>query len=78
MGVSEDRGPEYGSLNSRIFIIRPPNKVPLIFENSKPLFKGTLTVPLYYSNPLKEPLQEPVWGLRSRARYHTPAKPPKP
>ena len=35
--VSENRRPEYGTLNSRILIIRPPNKVPLIFENSHKL-----------------------------------------
>ena len=29
MGVSENRGPYYGTLNSRILIIRTPNKVPL-------------------------------------------------
>ena len=34
MGVSENRGPYYSTLNSRIFIIRTPNKVPQIFGNS--------------------------------------------
>ena len=34
MGVSEKRGPYYSTLNSRIHIIRTPNKVPLIFGNS--------------------------------------------
>ena len=33
-GVSENRGPYYSTLNRRILIIRPPNKVPLIFGNS--------------------------------------------
>ena len=31
MGISENRGPKYSTLNSRILIIRTPNKVPLIF-----------------------------------------------
>ena len=31
MGGSENRGPECSTLNSRILIIRIPNKVPLIF-----------------------------------------------
>ena len=34
LGVSENRGPDYSTLNSRIFIIRIPDKVPLIFGNS--------------------------------------------
>ena len=34
MGVSENRGPEYSTLNRRILIIRTPNKVPRIFGNS--------------------------------------------
>ena len=35
MGVSENRGPKYRTLNSRILIIRTPqNKAPLIFGNS--------------------------------------------
>ena len=34
MGVSENRGPQYSTLNNRILIIRTPNKVPLIFGNS--------------------------------------------
>ena len=33
MGVSEKRGPEYSTLNSRVLIIRTPkNEVPLIFR----------------------------------------------
>ena len=35
MGVSENRGPQYSTLNSRILVIRTPNKVPLIFGNSR-------------------------------------------
>ena len=38
MGVSENRGPYYSTLNSRILIIRRPNKVPLIFGNSHMCF----------------------------------------
>ena len=34
LGVSENRGPSYSTLNNRILIIRTPNKVPLIFGNS--------------------------------------------
>ena len=34
MGVSENRGPYYSTPNSRILVIRTPNKVPLIFGNS--------------------------------------------
>ena len=35
MGFSEDRGPEYSTLNGRILLIRTPqNKVSLIFGNS--------------------------------------------
>ena len=34
MGVSENRGPYSRTLNSRIRIIRTPNKVPRIFGNS--------------------------------------------
>ena len=35
VGVSENRGAKYSTLNSRILIIRTPkNKVPLIFGNS--------------------------------------------
>ena len=34
MGVSENRGPKYSTLNSRILYKNPPNKVPLIFGNS--------------------------------------------
>ena len=34
MGVSENRGPKYSTLNSRILIVRTPNEVPLIFGNS--------------------------------------------
>ena len=34
MGVSENRGAQYSTLNSRILITRTPNKVPLIFGNS--------------------------------------------
>ena len=34
MGLAENRGPYYSTLNSRILIIRTPNKVPLIFGNS--------------------------------------------
>ena len=38
MGISENRGPKYSTLNSIILIIRTPNiyiyKVPLIFGNS--------------------------------------------
>ena len=34
MGVSENRGPQYSTLNSRILIIRTPNQVPLIFGKS--------------------------------------------
>ena len=33
-GVSENKGPKYSTLNSRILIIRTQNKVPLIFGNS--------------------------------------------
>ena len=32
MGVSENRGPQYSTLNSRILIIRSQNKVPLFSE----------------------------------------------
>ena len=35
MGVSENGGPYYSTLDSRILIIRTPNKVPLIFGNSQ-------------------------------------------
>ena len=34
MGVSENRGPEYSTLNSRIHIIRTPKEGTLIFGNS--------------------------------------------
>ena len=34
MGVSENRGPKYSTLNSRILIIGTPNKVPLLFGSS--------------------------------------------
>ena len=36
MGVSENRGPQYSTLNSRILIIRTPkiSKVPPVFGNS--------------------------------------------
>ena len=34
MGVSENRGPEYSTLNSRILIIRTPKKGTLILGNS--------------------------------------------
>ena len=34
LGVSENRGPQNSTLNSRILSIRTPNKVPLIFGNS--------------------------------------------
>ena len=33
MGVSENRGSKYSTLNSRILIIRTPNKVPPILGN---------------------------------------------
>ena len=33
LGVSKNRGPGYSTLNSRILIIRTPNKVPHIFGN---------------------------------------------
>ena len=32
LGVSENRGPKYSTLNSRVLIIRTPNKIPLISE----------------------------------------------
>ena len=35
MGVSENRGSKYSTLNSRVLIIRAPNTVPLIFGNSQ-------------------------------------------
>ena len=35
MGVSENRGPEYSTLNSRILITRAPKQGPLIFKNSQ-------------------------------------------
>ena len=38
MGVSENRGPLYSTLNSRILIIRTPNKERLIFGNSHVVF----------------------------------------
>ena len=34
LGVSENRGSYYSTLNSRILIIMTPNMVPLIFGNS--------------------------------------------
>ena len=34
MGVSEKSGPSFNILNSRILLIRTPNKVPLIFGHS--------------------------------------------
>ena len=33
MGVSENRGPEYSTPNSRILITRTPKKVTLVFGN---------------------------------------------
>ena len=33
LGVSENRGPEYSTLNSRILIIGPRNKVPSFSES---------------------------------------------
>ena len=36
MGVPENRGPRYSTINSRILIIKtPPNKVPLFSETPK-------------------------------------------
>ena len=32
LGVSENRGPQYSTLNSRILIIRTPKSVPLFSE----------------------------------------------
>ena len=34
MGVSENRGPKYSTLNSRTLIIGPQKEVPLVFGNS--------------------------------------------
>ena len=39
MGVSENRGPQYSTLNNRILIIRTPNKVPPNFRKL-PYFMG--------------------------------------
>ena len=39
-GVSENRGPEYGTLNSRILIIGPPNKVPQFSETPTWFLEG--------------------------------------
>ena len=43
MGVSENRGPQYSTLKSRILIIRTPNKVTLMFEKSLNPKPKTLT-----------------------------------
>ena len=40
MGVSESRGPQYSTLNSRILIVRTQKKVPLIFGTSVSPFKS--------------------------------------
>ena len=45
MGGSENRGPECSTLNSRILIIRIPNKVPLIF--------GDPLIGLFYKGVMK-------------------------
>ena len=47
MGGSENRGPEYSTLNSRILIIRTPKYGTLIFGNSH---IGALLVSMSYGN----------------------------
>ena len=42
LGVAENRGPYYSTLNSRILILGPQNRVPLIFGNSHLLRGSTL------------------------------------
>ena len=58
MGVSENRGSKYSTLNSRVLIIRTPNKVPLISET-----------PLYFYDYVPQSLslviQPPLVGLRA-------------
>ena len=57
MGVSENRGPQYGTLNSRILIIRTTKEVSLIFRNSR---------------ILKEPVTDTPWRLSAYRKPHTP------
>ena len=47
IGVSENRGPWYSTLNSRILFIRTPKKVPLIFGNSR-ILTGQATAPSWW------------------------------
>ena len=68
LGVSENRGPKYSTLNGRILIKRTPNKVTLIFGNYhffdsvSPCDLTSLhpsPCPLYSPKPLDPKLRSP-------------------